>query len=133
MREVLGKNKAPTQAQVIMSPNPILRGWVMYHRYIVAAATFSGIDHLVWTKLWVWAKRRHPRKPIRWIKARNFERHGLRDWVFACTNRPPELAFRPMLFRLAGLPIKRHTKVRGDANPFDPTRTAYLLRPTNVL
>ena len=132
VREVLGKNKAATQAQVIMLLNPILRGWAMYHRHVVAAATFSRIDHLVWTKLWVWAKRRHPRKPMRWIKARYFERHGLRDWVFACANRPSELAFRPMLFRLAGLPIKRHTKVRSDANPFDPAWTAYFERRANA-
>lgn len=132
VREVLGKNKAATQAQVIMLLNPILRGWAMYHRHVVAAATFSRIDHLVWTKLWVWAKRRHPRKPICWIKARYFERHGLRDWSFACATRPPELAFRPMLFRLAGLPVKRHTKVRSDANPFDSAWTAYFQRRANA-
>ena len=74
VREVLGKNKAATQAQVIMSLNPILRGWAMYHRHVMAAATFSRIDHLVWTKLWRWAKRRHPSKAMRWIKARYFER-----------------------------------------------------------
>ena len=39
VREVLGKNKAATQAQVIMQLNPILRGWAMYHRHVVAAAT----------------------------------------------------------------------------------------------
>jgi RNA-directed DNA polymerase len=65
VREVLGKNKAATQAQVIMLLNQILRGWAMYHRHVVAAATFSRLDHLVWIKLWRWAKRRHPRKPMR--------------------------------------------------------------------
>lgn len=132
VREVLGKNKAATQSQVIMQLNPILRGWAMYHRHVVAAATFSRIDHLMWTKLWVWAKRRHPGKPVRWIKARYFERRGLRGWVFACADQPPELAFRPTLFRLADLPIKRHTKVRGDANPFDPAWTAYFQDRANA-
>jgi len=74
----------------------------------------------------------HPRKAARWITARYFEHYGLRDWVFACANRPPEWAFRPMLFRLAGLPIKRHTKVRSNANPFDPAWTAYVQRRANV-
>ena len=132
VRAVLGKNKAATQAQVIISLNPILRGWAMYHRHVVSAATFARIDHLVWTKLWGWAKRRHPRKPSRWIKARYFERHAQRDWVFACANRPPELALRPVLFRLAELPIKRHTKVCSDANPFDPAWTAYFQRRANA-
>jgi len=61
---VMSKNKAATQAQVIMLLNPILRSWAMYHRHVVAAATFSRIDHLVWTKLWRWAKRRHPQKGV---------------------------------------------------------------------
>ena len=132
VREVLGKNKAATQSQVIMLLNPILRGWAMYHRHVVAAATFSRIDHLVWTKLWVWAKRRHPNKALRWIKARYFERMGQRDWVFACADQPPDLAFRPFLFRLAGLPIKRHTKVRSNANPFDPAWNEYFQRRANA-
>lgn len=132
VREVLGKNKAATQAQVIISLNPILRGWAMYHRHVVAAATFSLIDHLVWTKLWRWAKRRHPSKPMRWIKARYFEHQGLCDWVFACATQPLELAYRPMLFRLTGLAIKRHIKVRSDANPFDPAWTEYFQRRANA-
>ena len=60
---------------------------------------------------------------MRWIKARYFERQGLRDWVFACATQPLELAYRPMLFRLAGLAIKRHIKVRSDAYPFDSAWT----------
>ena len=126
VRVVLGKNKAATQAQVIIPLNPILRGWGMYHRHDVAAATFSRIDHLVWTKLWRLAKRRYPSKPMRRIKARYFELQGLRDWVFACVTQPLELAYRPMLFRLAGLTIKRHIKVRSDAYPFDSAWTEYL-------
>jgi RNA-directed DNA polymerase len=69
---------------------------------------------------------------MRWIKARYFERQGLRDWVFACATQPLELAHRPMLFRLAGLAIKRHTKVRSDANPFDPAWTEYFQRRANA-
>lgn len=47
VRKVLEKNKAATQAQVIMLLNPILQDWAMYHRHVVAAAAFSRIDHLV--------------------------------------------------------------------------------------
>jgi RNA-directed DNA polymerase len=128
VREIVGKNKAATQAQVIMQLNPILRGWATYHRHIVSKVIFSKIDHLVWAKLWWWAKRRHPNKSARWIKARYFECQGWRDWIFACGSCPEDLAFRPVLFLLAKLPIKRHTKIRGDANPFDPEWTAYFHR-----
>src|SRR3989442_680018 len=60
VRDVLGRNKAAEQANVILQLNPILRGWAMYHRHVVAAATFLQIDHLVWSQVWRWAKRRHP-------------------------------------------------------------------------
>src|SRR5450755_1622158 len=50
--EVLGRNKAATQAQVILLLNPILGGWALYHRHVVAAATFLQVDHLVWSKVW---------------------------------------------------------------------------------
>jgi RNA-directed DNA polymerase len=130
--EVLGKNKAATQAQVITLLNPILRGWAMYHRHAVAAATFSRIDHLVWSKLWGWAKRRHPRKNARWIKARYFHRQGPRDWVFACRAPGAEQVRQFVLFRASTLPIKRHTKVRSEANPFDPAWTAYFQRRSHA-
>ncbi len=123
--DVLKSNRTATQAQVIMVLNPILRGWAMYHRHVVAADIFSRIDHLIWVKVWRWARRRHPNKGMRWIKARYFERHGMRDWVFACATKPAELAYRPVLFRLAQLPIKRHTKVCSRANPFDPAWSSY--------
>jgi RNA-directed DNA polymerase len=132
VRDVLGKNKAATQAQVIMLLNPIIRGWAMYHRHVVAAATFSRIDHLVWTKLWRWAKRRHPHKNAQWITARYFRRQGLRDWVFACRAPSGEQAPEVELFRASTVPIKRHTKVRSDANPFDPAWTAYFQRRSHA-
>jgi RNA-directed DNA polymerase len=132
VREVLDKNKAATQSQVIMLLNPVLRGWATYHRHVVAAATFSKIDHLVWQKLWVWAKRRHPRKHARWVKARYFPRVGLREWVFACVKRPEGLDYHPTLFQLTGLPIKRHVKVCSNANPFDPAWSDYFKRRSHA-
>jgi RNA-directed DNA polymerase len=126
--EVLGRNKAATQAQVIRLLNPIIRGWAMYHRHVVAAATFLQVDHLVWSKVWRWAKRRHPGKSAQWIKARYFQRQGLRDWVFACGAPGAEQEKAVALFRAATLPIQRHTKIRSDANPFDPAWTAYFQR-----
>lgn len=130
--EVLGKNKAATQAQVVMLLNPILQGWAMYHRHVVAAATFSRIDHLVWTKLWRWAKRRHPQKNAQWTKARYFQRQGLRDWVFACLAQSGEQTKEFELFRVSTVPIKRHTKVRSDANPFDPAWSEYFQRRSHA-
>jgi RNA-directed DNA polymerase len=123
--EVLGCNKAAIQAQVILLLNPIIRGWTMYHRHVVAAAPFLQVDHLVWSKVWRWAKRRHPGKGTQWIKARYFQRLGSRDWVFACGASGAGQGTAVDLFRASTLPIQRHTKVRSDANPFDPAWSVY--------
>lgn len=128
VRDVLKKNMAATQAQVIMLLNPILRGWAMYHRHVVAAATFTKVDHLVCSMLWKWAKRRHPHKSAGWIKARYFRRFGRRDWVFACSADNYKGMQWFVLFRGETLPIQRHTKIRSDANPFDTAWAAYFQR-----
>jgi RNA-directed DNA polymerase len=128
VREVLRKNMAATQAQVIMLLNPILRGWAMYHRHVVASAVFTRVDHLVWKLLWKWATRRHPRKNAGWIKARYFRRFAQRDWIFACSARGYKHLRHFVLFRAETLQILRHTKIRGNANPFDPAWAAYFER-----
>jgi RNA-directed DNA polymerase len=100
----------------------------MYHRHVVATDTFSHIDYMVWTKLWRWARRRHPNKGVNWIKNRYFERQGSRDWIFACANMPDDLKYRPILFTLTSIGIKRHVKIQGAANPFHPNWSEYFDR-----
>jgi RNA-directed DNA polymerase len=117
---------------VILLLNPIIRGWAMYHRHVVAAATFIKVDHLVWSKVWRWAKRRHPGKGAQWIKARYFQRRGLRDWVFTCRASGAEQGNGVDLFRASTVPIQRHTKVRSDANPFDPAWAEYFQRRSHA-
>jgi RNA-directed DNA polymerase len=54
---------------VIKALNPKLRGWANYYRHSSASQRFAYADHRVWQMLWRWAKRRHPNKPSKWIKA----------------------------------------------------------------
>jgi RNA-directed DNA polymerase len=125
---IIGEEKTATQAKVIVRLNPVLRGWGMYHRHVVATDTFNHIDYMVWTKLWRWARRRHPNKGVNWIKNRYFERQGSRDWIFACANIPDDLKYRPILFTLTSIGIKRHVKIKGAANPFHPYWSEYFDR-----
>ena len=124
-RDFLKKAKAFPQETVISVLNPILRGWGMYHRHIVSKHRFGRVDHVVWTMLWSWARRRHPNKRDTWIKDRYFQRIGPRKWVFAT---PPEGKGTPpthVLFTVSDIPIRRHIKIRKDAHPFDPRWTEY--------
>lgn len=113
-REIIKGNATATQASLVQTLNPIIRGWAMYHRHSAAKTTFSSIDHRIWQMLWKWAYRRHPKKRAQWVKDRYFQSDGYRNWDFGTRDA------KYRLFRAATVSIKRHVKIRGMANPFDP-------------
>lgn len=57
-------------------------GWVNYHRTVAAAETFQKMDSIIWSMLWRWAKRRHPRKGYTWIAHRYWHSERTRMWTF---------------------------------------------------
>lgn len=126
IRAIVNEAKTAKQETVIARLNPLIRGWANYHRNQVAKAIFRKVDHLIWERLWKWACRRHPRKPLTWIKDRYFIRQGLRNWVFG-TMVAGEDGERKLvkLVYASDTPIRRHTKIKGEANPFDPAWEQY--------
>jgi RNA-directed DNA polymerase len=60
------------------------------------------------------------------VKSKYFQSIGQRHWVF-CGNALGRggKPYRVRLFYAAEVPIKRHTKIRGEANPYDPTWEMY--------
>ncbi|MCG5079109.1 group II intron reverse transcriptase/maturase [Paraburkholderia tagetis] len=128
VREIIKGNASVTQEMLIRQLNPVIRGWAMYHRHIVAKATFSLIDSHIWRLLWKWAKRRHPTKGARWVKQRYFRVNGQRSWNFATKESADSSTGDAWLFRASTVVITRHVKVRGPANPFDPEWTTYFAR-----
>ncbi|MCP6490788.1 group II intron reverse transcriptase/maturase, partial [Klebsiella pneumoniae] len=85
--------------------------------------TFRKISYAIWLSLWRWAKRRHPHKGAGWIRRKYFRTIGARQWVFATKTGKklktgvPELL---ELYDIVSTPIRRHRKIRAEANPFDP-------------
>jgi RNA-directed DNA polymerase len=128
VREIVNGNKAATQANLILSLNPVIRGWAMYHRHVVSKARFAWIDHQIWQILWRWAVRRHAMKGAKWVKQKYFHVERARHWVFASDDRVNGISQRLRLFAAAAVPIVRHTKIRSAVNPFDPSWSAYLER-----
>jgi len=105
------------QEDVIKALNPIIRGWGNYHRSQMASRTFAKMDHYIFWALWRWAKRRHPTKGKRWIKNKYFRSGRSRNWVFA--DGPHVLA------RLSDIKIRRHVKIKAEANPYLPEWEEY--------
>jgi RNA-directed DNA polymerase len=122
VRETVKGNKQATTGNLIRLLNPLIRGWANYHRYVCSKRTYASIDKAIFKLLWQWAKRRHPHKPRRWIKEKYFKSVNNRNWVFSGeTTDGMEL----QLVRAADVTIKRHIKIRGDANPYDPNDESY--------
>src|SRR5262249_26717639 len=49
-------------ADLINELNPKIRGWANYHRHVVSKRTFNRVDYDIFSSLWRWARRRHPKK-----------------------------------------------------------------------
>jgi RNA-directed DNA polymerase len=128
IRGLIGANKTVSQTTLIDILNPVIRGWAGYHRHCVATETFERVDHEIWRRLWQWARRRHPNKTATWVKKRYFPAQGNRHWTFAADTgeRTPEgkLIWKRLVYA-SDTKIKRHVKIRRDANPFDPQWKPY--------
>ena len=126
IRQMVKAALGASAADLIDTLNPMIRGWANYHRHVVSKRTFERVDHLIFSSLWQWARRRHPNKNLRWLKMKYFARRGNRDWSFfgeICDDegRPSKV----WLYYAKSTPIKRHVKVRGEANPYDPAYETY--------
>lgn len=82
IRKVVGENKQATAGNLIAQLNPKIRGWANYHRHVVSKETYAKVDHAIFCALWQWSKRRHPKKPITWIKKKYFTSIEGQNWVF---------------------------------------------------
>ncbi|CAG2135012.1 group II intron reverse transcriptase/maturase [Cupriavidus numazuensis] len=126
VKEVISVRKGAKQEDLIRVLNPMLRGWAQYHRPVVAKAMFAKMERMVFQALWRWAKRRHRRKNAEWVRKKYFATMGKRNWVFGTTTADKKgNPFWLELYSLAGTPIRRHTKVKGEYNPFDPVWEMY--------
>jgi RNA-directed DNA polymerase len=107
--EVIDAHKTAPQAALISRLNPIIRGWSNYYSTVVSKETFSKVDHLTYNKLRAWARNRgkgniNKNKYWRTVNDRN--------WCFS-TEDGIELTTHN------STPIIRHTKVKGEASPFN--------------
>lgn len=129
IRNAIKENKQLSAGKLIAKLNPIIRGWTNYHRHKVSKDTFGKVDHQIFKALWRWAKRRHPNKGNRWIKDKYFLTVGNRNWVFSGKLVDKKgLAHTIQLLNEASVPIVRHTRIHGKANPYDPQWETYFER-----
>ncbi len=133
VRDIVKTNKGTSAGALIQQLNPVLRGWTLYHRHASSKKVFGDVDNALFPLLWQWARHRHQNKPARWIKDKYFLKQGGRNWVFSGTLDQTDGTTLPVrLFRAASMPIKRHRKIKGRANPFDPDWELYFEKRLDV-
>ncbi len=133
IRKVVRKNKQATTGNLIAQLNPKIRGWANYHRHVVSKETFSKVDHAIFSILWQWAKRRHPKKPIKWIRKKYFTSIAGQNWVFHGEILGQNGAIQPIrLFKAKSIAIERHVKIQNTANPYDPEWETYFEKRLEV-
>jgi RNA-directed DNA polymerase len=103
--------------------NRLLRGWGNYHRFTSSTRVFGEIDYYLLQGIWRWIKRQHKGKRLRKHLAKYFAKgfwtHSAWTTDRAGTSRLIELV------RLTALGLRRHIKVRGKANPYEPQYADY--------
>ena len=126
IKDILRSNRAAKTDNLIGLLNPVIKGWANFYRHVVSQEIYDKIDSAIWEMTWQWAVRRHPKKPLRWIKSKYFQRKAYRNWVFC------EQGGKLQLYRMSNTPISRHIKIKANANPYDPYWTNYFDKRSNT-
>jgi RNA-directed DNA polymerase len=128
IREIIHKNPALSAGKLILLLNPIIRGWAQYHQHVVSKEIFNSVDDAIYRRIRKWIERRHPGKSNEWIAKKYFKSIGGNNWVFYGEVEGREY----YLAETAHVPIKRHVKVKGEANPYDPIWESYYEKRLDV-
>jgi RNA-directed DNA polymerase len=128
VRTIIKENKTAKQDLLIRKLNPVIRGWVNYHRFVVSTDTFELVDHRIFECLWWWACRRHKRKGKKWIANKYWHDIDNRTWMFAAKPAFRGKSFDEKYLKLeyaANTKIIRFRKIAAEANPFDEKWAGY--------
>jgi RNA-directed DNA polymerase len=126
VQAVLKANPQANAGHLIVELNAIIRGWANYHSHVVSKRTFNKVDrHIHWIGR-RWARKKHRRRSGIWVKERYLKTVGNQRWVFTGEVRNADGSTRQVhLYQAAKTPIKRHRKIKGAANPYDPDWELY--------
>lgn len=128
VKDIIINNKATKTGNLIRYLNQVIRGWANYHKHVVSKAVFSSIDNYIFRLLWKWAKRRHPKKNMFWLKDKYFKSMHLRNWVFCAKDKNQKSV---KLVLMSDIKIVRHVKIVSDANPYLRQWKDYFIKRKN--
>jgi RNA-directed DNA polymerase len=74
VKEIVVRNYAGEQANLIRLLNPIIRGWANYFRTENSTKAFKKVDQALFQMFWGWANRRHRNKGKGWVYHKYWKR-----------------------------------------------------------
>ncbi|WP_235082997.1 group II intron reverse transcriptase/maturase [Chlorogloeopsis fritschii PCC 9212] len=115
--QIIDSHKAAPQKVLIQKLNPIIQGWANYYSSACSTDVFRDLNHMIHIKLTSWARYRHLNKGAKWVADKYWITVNGDNWVFGYNN--PDTDERYILSKHTWTKIVRHTKVKGDASPFN--------------
>ncbi len=82
LKEIVNRNKASTQADLIRQLNPVIWGYAKYYKHCHCARIKNRLDHLLVWKLWKWCQHRHKHKNKAWLREKYWSIEEGKQWVF---------------------------------------------------
>jgi len=128
---LIRKSANAPMPKLIKDVNSILRGWAHYHRHVIASKVFARIDNYVYKQLWKMIKRRHPKKSAEWLYRKYWTAAG-KKWIFSVKIKLKNKFKVYSVIRTSSIGIKRHKKIRAEANPYMPEDRLYFWTRRNV-
>ena len=115
LADIINNHKAAPQLALIAKLTPVINGWSNYYRTVCSKETYSKVNNLLFWKLLRWGYRRHPNKSKTWVNNKYWHTINMNNWRFSC--KIGDINF--VLPMHPETKIIRHTKVKGEASPFD--------------
>jgi len=122
LREVIRRYRGSSQERLIQKLNPMIRGWALSKRTQTSSRTFQELDAYVYTHLWKWARKRHPKMSRYKLKEKYWHQVGTSNWVFG-VKKGEEVTFT--LQKHSKIAIIRHAMIKGRVSPFDLEQQVY--------
>ncbi|MBI3849588.1 MAG: group II intron reverse transcriptase/maturase, partial [Verrucomicrobia bacterium] len=114
-----------SQEELLRQLNPLIRGWANYYRHGASKRTFNRLDNHVFWQLLRWAKRRHPKQTAAWRRHKYFSA-AVGKGIFSVRLTKEKGTSQVLaLYSATSTVIRRHVKIIGAANPYDPHYTQY--------
>lgn len=112
---------------IIKNLNPILREFSAYFRTSYhSLPVFWSLGHFLWRRMWLWARKKHPRRRAQWV----FDRYVMsksrdRKWVFGKSERET-------LFDLSKVTSIKKVPLKQGLNPYLPENRDYYEKRTRI-